>query len=187
MICRSTRPSLLPRLHSRLRPHTDGGRLSARPCAATFNSSHHHHQEMASRNGRGGGATPGGRAARQPTPTSPSPSPEPSSESTRIDANNLLGGHNALNANNNPASSSSSGGLLPSALGPGNNSGRSTHSGVPGQTPFHHVLPLEEDPNEPYRQRAEDCTRNVIDSLYQLAVCAADVQVGREDIIGMKV
>lgn len=151
---------------------------------------------MASRNGRGGAAsTPGGgRAPRRPTPTSPSPSPEPSSDVTRTSNSNAAfpfqqqGVASSDGSNMSTAGPSTILSSMDSAIGgSGSGSGARNGGGVPGQMPFHHVLPLEEDPNEPFRQRAEDCTRNVIDSLFQLAVCAADIQPGREDIIGTKV
>ncbi|CAO1619695.1 unnamed protein product [Parajaminaea phylloscopi] len=125
-------------------------------------------------------------AGRQATPISPSPSPEPTQPGNGgggafsagflrgADGGGPGGGHGDLSLlDSNP--------MTRPALSSGGNA-------AAGQIPFHEILPLDrDDPSEPYRQRVEDCTRNVIDSLYQLAVCAADVQPGREDIIGTKV
>lgn len=114
-------------------------------------------------------------AGRAPTPTSPSPSPEPSGAPASSTGATLA------NSTPNPfhfgLGASSANGLGGSIAGGQNH----------GSVPFHELLNLEEDPNEPLRQQVEDRTRSVIDSLYQLAVCAADVQPGREDIVGVKV
>lgn len=60
-------------------------------------------------------------------------------------------------------------------------------SAAKGEVPFHAALKLgEDDPSDIYRQEAEDQTRQVIDSLYDLAVCAADVQVGEERLLSVK-
>ncbi|CAO1616660.1 unnamed protein product [Jaminaea pallidilutea] len=118
--------------------------------------------DMASSNGRA--------APRQPTPTSPSPSPSPTATPAGPGAQPS-------------AAASNTAGDVYSGLPTGGLKGDNDEPPIPGKDPFHTLLQLPDDPNEPHRARVEDCTRNVIDSLYQLAVCAADVQAGREDII----
>lgn len=115
-------------------------------------------------------------AGRAPTPTSPSPSPEPSGDPTSSTDPTLSTSHP------NPFQFGPGGASSANGIG-GSMAGGQNH----GSVPFHELLSLEEDPNEPLRQQVEDRTRSVIDSLYQLAVCAADVQPGREDIVGVKV
>lgn len=125
------------------------------------------------------------QTARQPTPVSPSPSPElepaPQTNADVAPGQGFLAGDQARKG----------GCVAPSASNAIFSSASSYVGGVgsaAGQVPFHEVLQLgKEEPGELYRQHVEDCTLNVIDSLYQLAVCAADVQPGREGIIGNKI
>lgn len=116
---------------------------------------------------------------RGPSPTSPSPSPEPTGgpQASASSSRPLTFQQPSLDYSNlaNASGSSSSAPTLghPSA----------------SQVPFHELLAhhLPPDGSEPLRQQLEEGTRNVIDTLYQLAVCAADVQRGREDIVSVKV
>lgn len=131
-----------------------------------------------------------GRSARQLTPASPSPSPEPSGTADQQGqgaAGGNLGGLGAPFLAKDDAFSfgrSDNGALA----GEGNSSAAFLSGAGSSNVPFHEVMDVgRDDPHEPLRQHVQECTRNVIDSLYQLAVCAADVQPDREDIVGAKV
>ncbi|GAC92674.1 hypothetical protein PHSY_000229 [Pseudozyma hubeiensis SY62] len=99
----------------------------------------------------------GNRRPRQITPTSPSPSPEPQ---------------------------------------PGNTNGSTTHSATAGLPPSHPTqssLPdtstasNDIDPADAVRADLETRVRSVVDLLYQLAVCSADVQEGSQHLVANKV
>lgn len=122
-------------------------------------------------------ASRGGTSAkrRRPTPTSPSPSPEPAQPT------GVTGGGAADAASSGTTAKA---GLPPFAF---ESNPPAPSSLPPGEVPFHDLLTLPPDPNEAARQQVEDQTLNVIDSLYQLAVCAADVQPGREDVVPSKI
>lgn len=106
---------------------------------------------------------------RQQTPASPSPSPEPPD-----------GVSNTNNANANNFSADSA---LDSLDAPD-----PQRSAAKGELPFHEALNLgQDDPSDVYRQEAEDQIRNVIDSLYDLAACSADVQPNQEEFVTVKV
>ncbi|CAO1616115.1 unnamed protein product [Sympodiomycopsis kandeliae] len=119
-------------------------------------------------NRNGSGVTGNAAAPRQPTPASPSPSPEPS----------------ASNATTNDTSFNNSSHVKLEAL----DAADQELSALKGEVPFHQVLKLaENDPSDIYRQEAEDQILKVIDSLYEVAVHAADVQPGSEHLVGSKV
>lgn len=112
---------------------------------------------------RNGNANAGDGAAqrRQPTPASPSPSPEPTGGAG--DAKPNLTSLETLEADADPLSQRR-------------------------DAPFHESLNLgADDPSDVYRQEAEDATRKVIDALYELAACSADVQPGEENLLSGKV
>lgn len=108
---------------------------------------------------------------RQPTPASPSPSPEPPDGVSNTNTNNA-------NANNFSADTAFDSLDAPDPQ----------RSAAKGELPFHEALNLgQDDPSDVYRQEAEDQIRSVIDSLYDLAACSADVQPNEEELVTVKV
>lgn len=99
------------------------------------------------------------KTARQATPLSPSPSPEPPGGAASRQSGSAANGH-----------------PLGSGAAQAVNTGQAQHDTAIGAN----------DPNEQARQALENCTRNAIAELYQLAVCTADVQPGQEDVVGAR-
>ncbi|PWY98508.1 hypothetical protein BCV70DRAFT_150677, partial [Testicularia cyperi] len=109
-------------------------------------------------------------APRQPrriTPTSPSPSPEPAPET----ASSTRG--QAATSASRPTDGT--GGTFSSALPTGSLSGSKL------------AADASVSPEEQIRANLESKVRSVVDLLYQLAVCAADVQDGSEHLVGRKI
>ncbi|SPO22108.1 probable Mediator of RNA polymerase II transcription subunit 10 [Ustilago trichophora] len=103
----------------------------------------------------------GARRPRQITPTSPSPSPEPQSGT----------------ANGNTISSTSQ-----TQPPPTSHPHPSAAQNAPSAS-----APEPTDPTESVRLNLETRVRSVVDLLYQLAVCSADVQEGSQHLVANKV
>ncbi|PWN41865.1 hypothetical protein IE81DRAFT_151678 [Ceraceosorus guamensis] len=97
-------------------------------------------------------------APRQHTPLSPSPSPEPP------------GG--AANG---------------TAAGNGHSSGQALSAATHLGQAQNDVSSTVSSPHEQARQTLENCAKNAIAELYQLAVCTADVQPGQEHVVGARI
>lgn len=103
-------------------------------------------------------STAGTRRPRQITPTSPSPSPEPQPGATN-------GSSSTINV------------AVPSASAPA--------QVAPSQVAAAAATPV--DAAEAVRINLETRVRSVVDLLYQLAVCSADVQEGSQHLVANKV
>ncbi|SPO23434.1 related to NUT2 - subunit of the RNA polymerase II mediator complex [Ustilago trichophora] len=103
----------------------------------------------------------GARRPRQITPTSPSPSPEPQSGTANGNTNSSTSyAQPPTTSHSHPPAAQN----LPSAS-----------------------APEPTDPNESVRLNLETRVRSVVDLLYQLAVCSADVQEGSQHLVANKV
>lgn len=111
--------------------------------------------------------------ARAATPFSPSPSPSP--------PHHGAGGEHAQNAPDTDAARSHSNAQHALGGSGGQHGGELAHpgSGGPGG-------PAIEDRDELVRRELEMRVRTAVNALYELAVCAADVQEGAQGLVGSK-